>query len=565
MKKLLLFIVALVTAVFLFTGCARLEKNILNLSFKRGLQFNLNEENNSYSVTFIGKKTGAEVIIPETYNGLPVTMIAPFAFMDCEDLVSISIPSSITSIKKSAFKNCPNLKNVYISDIKAWCEISYDYGILGLATSSPMLHASNIFLNGEPLTDLVIPNDVTLISENAFRGCEGIKSLTIGENVKRIEQSAFRDCVNIEKIYYNATSMDWVEEILSLDINEYSHVFSSVGTNTDGIEVVIGKNVKTLPKYLFSSYYPSKITSVEFEEGSVCESIGYKAFGNCQEIESVYLYDISAWCNISFGSDGGYYPYYSFETNPLYHADILYLCGEPLTDLVIPDDINEIKPIAFCGCDFLTGISIPDSVTYINEYAFLYCSGIIEKENGIYYVDKWAIDYDSSATDISFREDTIGIAEDAFYGCAGLSETELPCTIKYIGDSAFKNCSNLTSISLPEGIVSLCDSTFENCTSLTELTIPDSVTSIGDRAFYGCASLTDIIVPNNVSSIGEYAFADCTSLTTVVISDSVSFIGEGAFDNCTSLSIYCKSQARPSDWSAFWNPNGCPVVWGYED
>ena len=118
-------------------------------------------------------------------------------------------------------------------------------------------------------------------------------------------------------------------------------------------------------------------------------------------------------------------------------------------------------------------------------------------------------------------------------------------------------CGAGGNIVIPDSVTSIGDGAFKWCSSLTDVVIPDSVTSIGYRAFSGCRGLADqdgfvivrgvlynyygsqkdIIIPDSVTSIGDMAFKDCSSLTSVVIPDSVTSIGNGAFKGCR-LTIY---------------------------
>ena len=94
----------------------------------------------------------------------------------------------------------------------------------------------------------------------------------------------------------------------------------------------------------------------------------------------------------------------------------------------------------------MTSITIPNSVTSIGSYAFSGCSGIIEIENGVSYVDNWVIDCDRSITSVELRGGTRGIANYAFSECSGLTSVTIPDSVTFIDNYAFSECSGLTTI-----------------------------------------------------------------------------------------------------------------------
>ena len=156
------------------------------------------------------------------------------------------------------------------------------------------------------LTSVVIPDSVTTIGERAFYYCDSLTSVVIGDSVTTIGSYAFYDCSSLTS-------------------------------------VVIGDGVTTIGDEAF--YNCDSLTSVEIPDSVT--TIGNSAFYDCRSLTSVYITDITAWCNISFGSS---------DANPLYYAKNLYLNNELITDLIIPEGVMKIKSYAFYNCDSLTSV-----------------------------------------------------------------------------------------------------------------------------------------------------------------------------------------------------------------
>ena len=98
------------------------------------------------------------------------------------------------------------------------------------------------------------------------------------------------------------------------------------------------------------------------------------------------------------------------------------------------------------------------------------------------------------------------IEMEAFYGCTGLIEVDLPRTVTAMGDSVFQNCTSLQTVNIHATMTSIPEMCFYNCTSLTEVIIPPSVTEIRKFAFGNCTSLDYIEIPETVTNIVSSAF-----------------------------------------------------------
>ena len=120
-----------------------------------------------------------------------VTSIGNYAFEDCINLTSINIPNSITSIGYAAFTDC-TLNAVHIEKLETWCKINF--------IDNPLSYAHHLFLNGMEIKELVIPNTVTSISDKAFINCNSLVAVTIPNSVKSIGKQAFMGCSNLTTV-----------------------------------------------------------------------------------------------------------------------------------------------------------------------------------------------------------------------------------------------------------------------------------------------------------------------------------------------------------------------------
>jgi len=393
-----------------------------------------------------------------------VTTIGNYAFYACVKLSSVAIPSSVTSIGNSGFSSCTKLTSVNIPNSVT------NIGIYAFNHCSSLISVN-------------IPNGVTSIGEFTFNGCSSLTFMTIPNSVASIGVSAFRDCSALTDVYASWTGDAVPTMPVGIHTYEASQIrlhipcgqavnYIAKGWNTkfniDGVvSGTCGDNVRwtfescdgtlTIRGTGAMSNYPgvnmpwrshrASITSVVIDGVT---SIGYNAFNGCSNLtsvtippsvtsieqnafygcyamESLYITDLAAWCNVEFGVSVEATPFmrnnYNSGSTEYLGGGNLYLNGTLVTTLTIPDGITEIKNLTFLGC--------------------------------------------SSITSIDFNQvTTIGSA--SFKGCHGLTSVTLPEGVTSL-KNAFPYCTQLQSISIPASLTSLTTQTLYHSDALTDI------------------------------------------------------------------------------------------------
>lgn len=126
------------------------------------------------------KGSSENVAIPDNFDGFSVVSIGQNAFQK-KDVVSVTIPDSVTYIDRYAFYSCSKLKSVVIG--KSVETISED-----------------AFRDCKSLEKIVIPDSVKIIREYAFYGCENLTSVDFGNSLEEIGNEAFCYCSSLTSV-----------------------------------------------------------------------------------------------------------------------------------------------------------------------------------------------------------------------------------------------------------------------------------------------------------------------------------------------------------------------------
>lgn len=362
---------------------------------------------------------------------------------------------------------------------------------------------------GIPIGQLALPNSVTSIGKEAFQYCH-LTSVSIPNSVTSIGAYAF--CNNP-----NLTS---VEIPNSITIIEGSTFYNCTGLTS----VSLPNSVTEIRGGAFMNC--TSLASIYIPES--VKLMAYGPFEGCSGLKKAEFASIESLCNIEFRGE---------NSNPLSQAHHLFVDGEEVFDLIIPETITQIGDYTFLGGNHLTSVIIPDSVESIGSGAFAFCNGItsLDIPNSVNAIGNGAFGYCTSLTSVEIPNSLSIISAGLFYECSSLASIRIPNSVSTILPSAFQGCSGLKSIEIPNSVTTIYASAFTNCNNLASISLPNSISTLASKIFMGCSSLASVEIPNSVTTIGSNAFSDCHTLSTVVIPNSVKSIYNEAYSGCIAL------------------------------
>ena len=509
--------------------------------------------NSSYSYNLKGAYT-----IPQrlSINGLfyYVVAIGEQSFRSCRDLFTITLPEGMVSIGDFAFYDSglsniiipSSLKKIgreafgftyrattQISDLAAWCNIDF--------TDEMSNPAAKLYLNGESVTDLVIPNSITTIKPYAFVKCSSIYNLQLGESVTSIAKEAFTNCPNLKSILFN-------ESLVSIGESAFSRCENLSG------ELILSTNCESIDKNAFAGC--KNINSVSIPRS--LKSIEIDAFDGCENIDKINISDISSWCNIKFGNE---------KSNPLAYAHSLYLNGNELIQLSIPEGTIKINDFAFYGINSLQNIFFPTSLSEIGKYSFGAISiPLFNITPWINFIDEYAF-YNSRIENFKINQSEVPltIKEENSFNQAEIDNIILCRNLDIENESEF-SWSSIKSVHFGGEINSINDGLFKGNSNLKEIVIPSSVIYIGESAFENC-SLTSISIGAGIEEIGDKAFAGNSPTTIAVTAIESPMAANNTFSNIAGQLLVTPGSEdnyynNPNCWYRFNYPSPLVIATG---
>ena len=515
----------------------------LPIGYSDDLEYELNVDGASYTLSGIGSCNDKNVIIPSEYNGYPVTTIGVRAFANKQietiqipetvetiseyafqssSLKEVRMPSSVKLIEGWAFSYCQNLKEVYISDTVI--SIIYTAFFEAEGIEKFVVDENNNFYSsyndaiyskdkkriyhypiGKTEPDVAIHSAVEFIEIACFNKCKNIETITMSNNVVQIGSLSFKNCIKLKSI----TLSNNIKEI-ETSVFENCVSLKTVGL-PNGISLIYYDAFKGCSS-LEAIYIPSTVSTISDVnpfKGCVNLSTVYYE-GSPEKWQSVMNYNVS---------------------NELLAADFVYnskmLCNHEIV-------IDEARAPT-CA---LVGLTEGSHCKWCN---------IVYKEQEeietIEHNEQIVYGRDSTCELVGWTDGLV---------CSVCSEVlikqeEIPKKTHTYQNSYICSVCEFVSAVPSKGLEFELDTETDTyivtdngeCID-ANIVIPHKyndklVTRIKSNAFAYCNNLSSIMIPNSVERIEYFAFYDCDKLEKVVIPNSIEIIENGAFHDCVSL------------------------------
>ena len=435
--------------------------------------------------------------------------------------------------------------------ITSFDELQYFTGLTDIGAAE--------FINCTSLTSIILPPNITMITEYAFSGCS-FTSITLPENLTYIDEGAFQGCTSL-------TSITFPEGLIKICCYAFD------GTGLESISIPA-----SVTEIELEAFFCSNLESIEvhpdntiYTSNNGCNVIVEKAtnklivgcansdiYEGVQQIERYAFYNVTGTLTLPSTLQGiGAWAFYDCTNLASIRVNAT---TPPTLDTDAFKNVDKTIPV-YVPCSCLAAYQSADgwnAFTNITEECYIVFEDQLVKN---ICVANWDTNGDE---ELSYAEaaavSDLGTVFRDEQHITSFDELQYFTGLTAIGDEAFYNCVSLASITLPNTVTSIGNEAFWSCYSLTFIEIPSSVTSIGEIVFQGCNNLNTVTIGSSVNSIGNWVFADCTGLESItVLATTPPAVGDYAFTNVpTHIPVYVPCGSREAyqsatGWSNFTN------------
>ena len=418
---------------------------------------------------------------------LPSTLetIGDDAFAGCVSLLQIGLPGNLTTLGNAAFQNS-GLVQIGLPDSVSMLGTHVFDGCTSLSavSLSPAVYIipDYAFAGCTALTAVQIPEGVVAITESAFAN-SGLTAIVVPYMTRSVGKTAFVGCTSLTDI--GTSSMDPIFDTSDFDITSAVRIHGPEGSavaqtvadlNAQGY--ALSYTTEAMPEITYPAVQPVTFTPVMVQDGQI-----YSAYGNtdaaAMQIDSTDLAGTA--------------------------ASEAELAASQVTDTAGAETDVTTDAAATDGRTADTSTYIDENgETVIDNSAEALSSrrrmGVMRAASADAVssgsIENSALEWEVAA-DGTLRISGSGAMEN--YTAASeqpwvslkdnISSIAVATGVTAIGDYAFSDLTNVTYVQLMDDTIkTIGKNAFSGCTGLTEIEIPKSVTSVGASAFSGCSA-----------------------------------------------------------------------------
>ena len=500
-----------------------------------------------------------------------ITYVGTYAFRDCAELTSVSLPAGLEEMGSSVFRYCESLTSITIPAGVTSIGGDFFYGCASLKSvtlpDSLWDAGGCTFMDCTSLTSVRLPANLRDIAWWMFKDCTSLTSVTIPRGTVEVKKEAFDGCTSLKNVTFTGSAADWK----GVTIRPGNTALTSAAIKCTGSTVLtaptltlsVSKKGQPTLKWSAVSGAAGYQLWCSYDGGDDCDPC-YRWYANNDKTATSYTvpadtlkkgqtYTFKVRAVTSSGAVGSFSKEVIFTYNPA--ASL----AAPTVTAGLDDQ----------GYPALTWPAVPDAARYEvyraasedGNFAQLaavtsnsYTNSAVLTDGAAYYYKVRALDSDGEAGPFSDVVSVTYTARPALVAsgkCGDSASWKLDADgvltitgagpMADYGQSASDNCApwrtyanDIKKVVVQKGVTAIGSYAFASLERVTSVTIPEGVTSIGSSAFENCGlmaygGLGAVTLPEGLTTIGSSAFSG-SYMDSLTLPESLRTIGGAAFE-----------------------------------
>ena len=455
-----------------------------------------------------------------------------YSFANNRFVEYIHFSNGIERLTSGIASNCPSLTDIVLPD-------------------SLTVIGEEAFANCASLAEILLPQGLLNIGKRAFANCQALRSIVFPSLLQEMEAESFAGCDNLTEVIFCGRPPQTTGKIFPESVTVIK-VQPNLGwpDTFDGIPVEVQEaSLRILRTDNVASDFFAEALEIRFEVTQPFVPLEYSlngapsiAYTKPFKITEDTMVTVQAVVNgakygpavsrhfVKTDDDGMKDSFVEDQENGT------WILRKYRASLAIPQSMGSVDGLSASG-NILQSLYIPAATTQLAGCLPMSGPDAVNPLAGLQMLREISVNQDNTAFKV-----IDGVLFDAAaktllaYPPARQGHVyEVPDGVQYIAAEAFANVNSLEAVILPDSVVSIGKGAFRNMASLVEMDFPQKVGKIPVNACLDCVSLKDVFLPDMLESIERGAFMGCVNLREINLPPFLRVIGDDAFRNCRQL------------------------------